>query len=139
MDYAKCSVESTNSKIVVKENKSRFEVDNPNRLSVSKVQVDGCLIADNLEKCDWIISISSENKRALYIELKGCDIDKALKQLKSTLEHTQSNYQDYKKECYVVTTRIPKFGPKISKKQRDFYDSTGCTLSVKNINNSVSA
>jgi inorganic pyrophosphatase len=139
MDYSKCSFESTDSRVVVKENRSRFQVENPDRLLVTKVQVDGCLIADDLEKCDWIIAINAVNKRALYIELKGCNIDKALKQLKSTLVHTKNNYKDYKKECYVVTTRIPKFGPSMAKKSIEFQKSTGCKLLVKNINSSVPA
>ncbi len=132
MDYTRCTIPTTDSRVVVQENKSKFEVLNKNRISINKVEVDGCLISDHREKCDWIISIDSLN-RALFIELKGCDIDKAISQLKSTLNHTRTKYQDYKKECFAVTTRIPKHGSSMQKKKLEFFRQTQVTLSVKNV------
>lgn len=132
MDYALCTIPTTDSRVVVQENRSKFEVVNKDRLSVNKVEVDGCLIGDHLEKCDWIISIDSLN-RAFFIELKGCDIDKAISQLKSTLIHTRSKYQNYDRECFAVTSRIPKHGSSMQKRKMDFFRQTNVTLSVKNI------
>ncbi len=137
MDYNKCSTLANDSTIVVQENKSRFELKNPERKYFQKIEVDGCLIGEGFEKCDWIIASENQKKRALYIELKGCDIDKAISQLKSTLLHTKEKYRDYNRECYAVTTRIPKHGPSIRKKCLEFYKSTKATLSVKNIKASV--
>jgi hypothetical protein len=139
MDYDLCSTETTDSRVVVQENRSRFEVTNSRRESLKKVQVDGCLISDHSEKCDWIIEINNQSNRALFIELKGCDVDKAISQLKSTLVHTQEKYANYAKECFAVTTRIPKHGASTRKKCIDFYKQTNVTLSIKNLNSSVSA
>lgn len=139
MDYDLCSTTTTDSKVVVQENKSRFEVQNNSRLTLRKVQVDGCLIKDNSQKCDWIIEVDDQVKRALYIELKGCDVDKAISQLKSTLVHTRTRYLRYKKECFAVTTRIPKHGPSIRKKCLEFHKQTKVTLSIKNLNTTIAA
>jgi hypothetical protein len=133
MDYAKCSLKSKDPIIVVSENRSRVEVINPGRLEISKIQVDGCLIDKKLEKCDWLIAVETPIKKAYYIELKGCDLDKAISQLKSTIEHTKVRFRDFKRECYAVTTRVPKHGSTIRKRCLDFYSDTGSTLAVKNI------
>lgn len=137
MDYAKCTTPTKDSIVVVQENKSRFEVLNPKRLEVSKIEVDGCLISDHREKCDWIISIDKPKNRVLFIELKGCDIDKAISQLTATLGHTREKYKGYVKECYAVTTRIPKHGSSVRKKCIDFHKKTKTTLHIKNIKTSV--
>lgn len=139
MEYDLCSTETTDSRVVVQENRSRFEVKNSRRESLKKVQVDGCLINDHREKCDWIIEVNNQSKRALYIELKGCDVDKAISQLKSTLIHTRERYTNYAKECFAVTTRIPKHGASTRKKCLDFHKQTNVTLSIKNLNTSIAA
>ncbi|UTW46903.1 hypothetical protein [Bacterioplanoides sp. SCSIO 12839] len=139
MDYELCTTETTDSRVVVQENRSRFEVLNNRRDRLRKVQVDGCLINDHREKCDWIIEINNQSNRALFIELKGCDVDKAISQLKSTLVHTRVKYADYDKECFAVTTRIPKHGASIRKKCIEFHKQTNVTLSIKNLNTTISA
>ncbi len=136
MDYAKCTFPTTDSRIVVQENRSKFEVLNRNRIEVKKVEVDGCLINDGREKCDWIIAVDSINK-AFFIELKGCDVDKAISQLKSTLEHTKSKYQTFDRSCFAVTTRVPKHGASMRKKSLEFFRQTKTTLSIKNLKSQV--
>ncbi len=137
MDYEKCGTATEAPSIVVKENRSRFEVENPNRYVCHKIKVDGCLITDEYEKCDWIISTNDPVKRAFFVELKGCNVDKAISQLKSTLDYTSDKYKGYKKECFAVTTRIPKHGPSIRKKCLEFHKSTKATLIIKNLKGSI--
>lgn len=137
MDFEQCSTPTKDSLIVVQENRSRFEVQNPNRYTFLKTEVDGCLILDNHEKCDWIISTEEPIPKAMFIELKGCDVDKAISQLISTLSDTKDRYKTYKRECYAVTTRIPKHGSSIRKKCIDFHKRTNTTLFVKNLRASV--
>jgi len=139
MNYGKCSSPTKGSIVVVRENKSCFEVLNPNNKRIMKIEVDGCLISERLEKCDWIISLEQPIKRAMYIELKGCGIDKAISQLQSTLQHTRVKFNDYQKECYAVTTRIPKHGSTNRKKCIDFHKKTNVTLKIKNLKSTVTA
>jgi hypothetical protein len=136
MDYVSCTALTKDSRVVVQERRSKFEVINKGRISINKVEVDGCLITDHREKCDWIISVDSLNL-ALFIELKGCDIDKAISQLKSTLNHTREKYGNYKRECFAVTTRIPKHGSSVRKKSLDFFKETKTTLTIKNLRSEV--
>jgi len=136
MDFNACSTASKSPVLVVKENKSCFEVVNSSRLSITKVKVDGCLINDARMRCDWIIEVGDPVNRALFVELKGCDVDKAIVQLKATLVHTAARYSESSKQCFAVTTRIPKHGDSVRKKCIDFHRSTNVTLSIRNIKSS---
>lgn len=137
MDYKKCSINCNDRKIVVSENKSRFEIVNESQRELKKIKVDGCLIGPEHEKCDWIISCETPRKLALYVELKGCNIDKAISQLKSTLKLTAQNFNGFERQCFAVTSRIPKQSTTITKKKMDFYRSSGVILNIKNVNNVV--
>lgn len=131
MDYCKCTTKVTDRLIVVKERRSKFQLKNDNKATISKVQVDGCLIPDNTEKCDWILA-EDVIKKVYYIELKGCGLDKAIKQLKSTLVRTEERYKDYKKECFAVTTRVPKMNTSSQKIKLDFKRHTKSNLTIIN-------
>jgi hypothetical protein len=138
MNYAACTLKTSDPIIVLSENRSRIEIRNQKRLEVQKIQVDGCLIAHALEKCDWLLTYDLPVKTAIYVELKGCDLDKAISQLKSTIAHTNGHLQHYRKECYAVTTRVPKHGATTRKRSIDFHRDTGATLLIKNSPQSIS-
>ena len=90
MDYDKCSLEVQHKIVALKENRSELRINNSKERKLKKVQVDGCLIDGSAIKCDWIIEYGydSAQKEALFVELKGCRIDDAIAQLKSTLSLT---------------------------------------------------
>ena len=44
MDYASCTLEIDDSKVVVKENRSKFEVVNSSRMKIKKIQVSGHIL-----------------------------------------------------------------------------------------------
>ncbi|MCI5212568.1 MAG: hypothetical protein D3910_28125, partial [Candidatus Electrothrix sp. ATG2] len=120
MNYKKCTTVVNDSNVVVKEHKSSFQLCNTARLKIEKIQVDGCLIDDARERCDWLLVNREEKKRALYIELKGNKIDKAIWQLEATLGYTKTDFSQCKKECYVISTRVPKHGPSVHRRAIDF-------------------
>lgn len=134
MDYKKCTIETTDSCIVVRENKSKFELHNPSRLTVQKIKVDGCLFTDydEIERCDWIVKYDLPEKTIMYIELKGCNLDKAITQLVSTLSRTKSHFSDYRKNCFAITTRVPKHDTSARKHAIDMKKKFDATLLVKN-------
>ena len=138
MNYMLCTTTTTDPIIVFSENRSRISVLNNNRIEVQKIQVDGCLIDAHLEKCDWLFCYEDNTKKAVFIELKGCDLDKAISQLRSTIGHTRANYSAYRKECYAITNRVPKHGASTRKRSIDFFNQTGATLSIKNSPYSIS-
>jgi hypothetical protein len=133
MNYKKCTTIVDHSKVVVKEHKSSFELRNTARLKIEKIQVDDCLINDTRERCDWLLINREEKMRALYIELKGADIDKAVRQLEATLRYTKADFSQCKKECYIVSTRVPKHGPSVHRRTIDFYKKNKATLVIKNV------
>lgn len=133
MDYKKCTTSTKAAIIVVEENHSKLAIKNPRKRSLNKIKVDGCLISQEHEKCDWLVATTDQPLRALYIELKGCDIKKAISQLKNTVRLTEASFRQHSKECYAVTTRVPKHGTDIRKLAMDFYRDTRATLSVKNV------
>lgn len=139
MDYQNCTLEVSDSCIVVKENRSKFELKNPQRKIVKKVKVDGCLIDDARERCDWIFSLDTPISRVLYVELKGCDIEKAISQLKATIVHTKDNYIHHNKECYAITTRYPKHDSTTRKYAMDMMQKHQASLYIKNLIISVEA
>lgn len=137
MDYGKCTTPTKDLVIVVEENRSKLIVKNSKKRSVKKIRVDGCLISNEHEKCDWLVATTDAPFRALYIELKGCDVKKAVSQLRNTVSLTKAEFKEHKKECYAITTRIPKHGTDIRKLAMDFHKETNATLSVKNVQCSV--
>ena len=133
MNYEKCTTATRDSTIVLRENRSKFEIHNKEKHVINKIQVDGCLISEKHEKCDWIVTFDNKKtKRAIFIELKGCQLEKAVSQLKTTLHLTTDYFIDHEKECYAVTTRVPKHGTSVRKIAIDFYRKTNTPLSVKN-------
>lgn len=133
MNYKRCTTVVKASKVVVKEHKSSFQLGNTGRLKIEKIQVDGCLIDDARERCDWLLVNREEKKRALYVELKGADIGKAIRQLEATLGYTEADFPQCKRECYVVSTRVPKHGPSVHRRILDFYKKNKASLTVKNV------
>ena len=131
MNYKRCTTVVNDSKVVVKEHRSSFELRNAARLKIEKIQVDDCLIDDARERCDWLLVNREEKRRALYIELKGADIGKAIRQLEATLGYTKKDFPQCKKECYVVSTQMPKHGPAVHQRIMKFYKKNKVTLLVE--------
>ena len=133
MNYEKCTVELTTSCVVVKENKSKLELKNPQRKPIKRIKVDGCLIDDDRERCDWLITYDSPELKAIYVELKGCDIKKAISQLQSTITHTKEKYNNHKKECYAITTRFPKHDSTTRQYAIEMMEKFNAKLFIKNL------
>lgn len=108
-----CSEVSNNPVVVVSECGRRFEIRNPNRETINKVKVDGCLIDDHRERCDYLFEIGSACYCAVYVELKGSDIDKAFNQLIATLGYLSQHHRTCVKVCHIVASRVPRAGTKV--------------------------
>lgn len=137
MSYSSCTEECYDSKVTVKENRSRFVLNNESRYKVLRTKVDGCFIQGHEERCDWLLSTDQPEKMAYLVELKGKDIDKAISQLSATLDKLPQSLASHKKICIAVTTRIPKYGPSMRTRYEDFMKRNGVKLTVKNSNYEV--
>ena len=137
MSYELCTSVVKDTRVVVRENRSSFELVNEERHTIEKVKVDGCLITGDHERCDWLLVAKCNPDVAYFIELKGCDLKKAISQLGATLKATKDRYNSTNRKCYAVTTRVPKQGPSVQKLAREFYKEHSVPLEVKNIRASV--
>jgi len=113
MDYDRCSTKDSPKIITVKENGMTFSVINNSRRIVCVIRVDGCLIDDSRERCDYAFEIDDPFRSVIYVELKGGDIAKAFSQLTSTLDHRHARHGRSKRSCFIVASRVPRAGPKV--------------------------
>lgn len=108
-----CSTVSNNKIVTASENGRTFKIDNGIGYTIEKVKVDGCLIQNQngIKSCDYFFEIThQQNKQVVvYLELKGCDIKKALQQLESALNKFSSQHSSFSnKRCCIVASRVPK-------------------------------
>ncbi|NJO15829.1 MAG: hypothetical protein HC877_08800 [Thioploca sp.] len=117
MNFEKCTETIHHKVIPVEENKRKFIIENNHAKKVNKVKVDGCLIDDQREKCDYLFEIYDDVKLniilVIYVELKGKDVKKAYNQLVSTIKFCEDKHKRFKRECYIVASRVPKAGTEI--------------------------
>ena len=67
------------------------------------MQVDECLIKDSNGgklRCDYLFEINVPCAEVFYLELKGCDIEKAFKQLEATIDMCEKTSCQYQKEKF---------------------------------------
>ena len=102
MDISHCSECNKNKIVKVQEKGKEFIVNNNSQKLVTKIKIDNCLIIEG-KRCDWLLEIDSPCSLALYIELKGKNIEQAYDQLLSTLNHSylQERHKESKKEFFL--------------------------------------
>ena len=136
LDYDNNQELCNDSIIVIKDKDScSIRLINSNKEKVYKVKVDNGLIQDKLGinslKCDHMIYSYEQNKLVVYIELKGKNIENAIKQLESTINITKKDFRDYeKKKAYISSNTSPK--TTFRKKQIEFIRSNRMPLSICN-------
>lgn len=112
----KCSESVKVTKIKVSENGKQAVFLNPLKEKFVKVKVDGCMII-NSTACDWVIS--KENVMSVLIELKGCDVEHALKQIEATFEYLQkNNLLTNKTSAMIICSKPSKYPSFTSKLQK---------------------
>jgi len=140
MDYGSCVHESTHKIITAEENKRKFTINNPSGKQIKKIQVDGCLIKSG-KRCDYMFEINQSQKpvaQVIFLELKGCDIEKAYQQLIATIDFFQAKAKscekeyaiNCKKECHIVASRVPKAGTKVQQLKVKMQKAKKATLFV---------
>ncbi|UCZ56530.1 hypothetical protein LGV61_12490 [Desulfurispirillum indicum] len=94
---ADCVQVIAGQRIVFKENNRSFCLLNAQRVVIRKVHIDGCLIpqSDRQRACDYGAWIDSQSK-AYFIELKGKNIQHAVRQIIASINFVQQNHME---EC----------------------------------------
>lgn len=124
---AACIADTNNSIEKFEENRSALKIHNKNRIKLSRRKVDGCLISDGI-KCDWLL-VDEKSKTEIYIELKGCDVAHAVKQICKTVELLSDKAE--KKWGYVICTRSPMSATEIQRATKSVAKSHGLFLRVR--------
>lgn len=114
MTYGACATSYNSVGVVTaEENKRKLVINNPGGKTVLKVLIDNCVVKDNSPRCDYMFEIGSPIERIIYLELKGCDVDRAFEQLCATVDRFAGNHKMFRRECHIVASRVPKAGPKV--------------------------
>lgn len=114
--------------ISLKEKRSTFRFLNPDQKKVKCILVDGCALTMG-DRCDHLLV--DENGVEHFIELKGCDIMHAVKQLESSIKQLSTNKgRNY---SFIVSTRSPLTGPDIQIFKKKFKQRYNSELIVKTI------
>lgn len=131
-----CSIE--NGQMVVRsENRRRFEVVNKRRRSIKVCLVDGCLIQSDGKRCDYVFLVPG---KAILVELKGKDRNRALHQIIESAEALGSVSYPGNVEAYIVTSRVPRADTSYQKTARALtkrYKNAKCKFPIQR-NNRVS-
>lgn len=122
-----CTEKTKNKIIVFQENRSKLIILNKARLNTKKITVDGCEINNGL-RCDFML-LGEDIE--YFIELKGQDIDHAIKQLIATINTLSSNPQRTEKTSFIICTRSPINSASIQNLQVRFKKEFSSHLIIK--------
>ena len=104
----RCSEYLKISKIEVAERGKQAVFLNPENDQFVRTQVDGCLV-EQTTACDWWITRRGED--SVLVELKGCDVSKALDQIVATFEYLRASGSLTKRMAALVVCRNPPSHP----------------------------
>ena len=101
---------SRKKRIVFKDRKggeSRYEANNPYEKKVCEITIDGMMFKGESKKCDYGLWVEELN-RMILIELKGCNIEYAFKQIETTYNLFKAKYakEDFNYSFRIVSSRI---------------------------------
>lgn len=95
-------------KICVAEEKGKkYCLQNESGFRIRKIKVDGCLAHDEGEKrCDYLFTIDTKQpKCAIFVELKGGDLNTALKQVYDSINYLKSELTAYELLVRIIGSR----------------------------------
>jgi len=125
---SKCIEVFRGSTLVLRENKSKIEINNAK--GVQKVTVDGCAITDGI-RCDYMVIIPGTVE--IYIELKGHNVCHAVEQIKRTIEILSIDKFNFPKKSYIICSRFPRQTTDIQNLQKHFWTKYKSKLSFESI------
>lgn len=112
-------------RLVLEEERSKFILVYPSTISVNCIKVDKHL-PPAVVQCDYVVVLPTQ---ALYVELKGSDVEHAAEQLKSTL--TNLKVAMAAKLFFIIHHHCPLPATKIQQMKTRFFKQTGYLLEVR--------
>ncbi len=111
-----CTIKNRNRLVVFKERRSKLTIENKDEVLATQIIVDGCEITSGL-RCDFMFLIK---EMEFYIELKGQDINHAIKQIEMTILRLSQDRIKQKKKSFIICTRSPMTSATIQNLQVKF-------------------
>ena len=139
MNFGNCEEVRKDIKIVLTDsgngnNRSKFRLENPQKLKIRVIQVDDCVIKQGM-RCDYLVIAPSKDKSSdsqeIYIELKGSDVKHAVEQIATTIQKLGSDSSAFKL-CFIASTRCPINSTQIQNLQKKFRKKYNAKLTIKN-------
>lgn len=124
-----CETLRKDLKIVLQEKRCKITFNNVSRNTVRQVEIDGCVIK-NGKRCDWLLITIDSTEH--YIELKGCDIKRAVKQIERTIIIVSEDAIKLKKHSFIISTRCPIMSTEIQNIKYRFKKKYNSSFIVKN-------
>ena len=91
------------AKFSASENHCTYTMQNPEKKHIRQFQVDGAVFPKGreLERCD-VLLLNDTDQQSYYIELKGTDIPKAVRQIESSISLISPSIKNYTIFCRIV-------------------------------------
>ncbi len=125
-----CRETRRDPKIVLKEKHSQILFENPSRVEVEVITVDGCAIREGI-RCDHLV-LRQDPREEYFIELKGSHVQKAFDQLERSLRLLSAAAREKEpRHCIVVTTKMPRLASRVQTAKKHFRKRYGAVLSVE--------
>lgn len=133
-DFQGCETISSDLNIALSDpgsrnNRSKFRLYNPKRVSIRVVQVDDCVIKEGV-RCDYLLILPSEQE--IYIELKGSDVKHAVEQIARSIDLLACNRHSVVKLCFIASTRCPINSTEIQNLKKKFRQKYNAQITIKN-------
>lgn len=116
MNICDCTVSEKGSIVSRSENKRAFSIVNRNNLSIDVIRIDGCVFGEGEKKCDYVFKL--KDGYTCFVELKGKNVEGAVKQLNATMSAVGEEFLEGKLYCIVVLSRYPKSSPSVQLLQK---------------------
>lgn len=129
IDFGNCETLIKDTKIVLKEKQSKITFINNDKQNIRKIIIDNCFIKEGI-RCDNLLILS--NNIEIFVELKGCDVEHAIKQIERTIEIASMDKKEQKKISFIVSTRNPLTGADIQNYKVQFKKKYKSDLIFKN-------
>ncbi|MGZ0087293.1 hypothetical protein ACWNXI_17470 [Caldibacillus thermoamylovorans] len=115
---------------VVEENKRGIRFVNHQQKRVALYRVDDCLLKEG-KRCDFLFLV--EESQAFFVELKGADLEEAMRQIARTVEQLGKKLFGYRFEGRIIATRVrtPAIKSTFRIKLEKMLRKTGGSLVVK--------
>lgn len=128
-NFGKCERMVNWSCIVLKQKQSKITFINESQNDVRVIEIDDCVITNGL-RCDYLVISNLEIEH--FVELKGSDVNHAVKQLARTILQVSINPNKGVKYCFIISSRCPLLTAKIQNLKLMFKKKYNSILIIKN-------